>query len=124
MPRRPFHELAVSPIYQRIFATVDAIPSGRVATYGGVARAAGLERRARMVGRALAQLPAGSRLPWHRVVAAGGVIALRGDGAGEREQRRRLKREGVKFDGKGRVVLARHAWTGEVDSHAADSSAR
>jgi methylated-DNA-protein-cysteine methyltransferase-like protein len=89
----------------RVVATVDSIPRGRVATYGQVAAEAELPGRARLVGRALAHLPAGSRLPWHRVVAAGGRIAL--SGASAREQRRRLAREGVRFTARGRVDLTR-----------------
>ena len=48
---------------QRICAVVDSIPRGRVATYGQVAREAGLPQRARLVGRVLSKLPRGSRLP-------------------------------------------------------------
>jgi len=94
---------------QRILATVDAIPRGRVATYGDVAREAGLGRRARFVGRVLRDLPAGTRLPWHRVLRAGGALAPR---EGAREQRRRLRAEGVPLDRAGRVDLARFRWDG------------
>lgn len=90
---------------QRILATVDSIPTGSVAAYGEVAREAGLPGRARQVGRVLRDLPQGSRLAWHRVVAADGAVGLAGDAA--QEQRRRLKREGVTFDARGRVC-ARH----------------
>lgn len=109
MPRRPpttERELAV----QRILATVDSIPRGSVATYGDVAREAGLPRRARLVGRVLAELPAGSRLPWHRVVNAAGRLSPRASGTSE--QRRRLAREGVALSGSGRLDLARLRWDG------------
>ena len=96
---------------QRICATVDSIPKGCVATYGQVAEEAGLPRRARLVGRVLAQLPAGSELPWHRVVNAAGQISARGgDGRAERRQAARLAREGVALSKSGRVDLARHRW--------------
>lgn len=90
----------------RIRLVVRAIPAGRVSTYGQVAALAGLPGRARLVGRVLGQLPAGSRLPWHRVVAAGGRIAERG--GGEHEQRQRLRAEGVGFTASGRVDLKRY----------------
>jgi methylated-DNA-protein-cysteine methyltransferase related protein len=96
-------------VRHRIEAVVDSIPRGRVATYGQVAAVAGLPRRARRVGRVLRELPAGSKVPWHRVVGAGGVISLPLDGAG-REQRRRLLREKVVVSATGRVDLARYAW--------------
>lgn len=98
-------------LVQRVLATVDSIPKGRVATYGEVAREAGLPRRARFVGRVLRDLPSGTKLPWHRVLGAGGKISARADGAPSTAQRRRLEREGVRFDAKGRVDLARHGWT-------------
>lgn len=94
---------------QRIYATVDSIPRGAVATYGQVALEAGLPRRARLVGRALASLPAGSRLPWHRVVNAAGRISPRGDGTAARRQLALLEREGVPA-ARGRVDLARYRW--------------
>jgi methylated-DNA-protein-cysteine methyltransferase-like protein len=94
---------------QRILATVDSIPRGKVATYGQIAREAGLARRARLVGRILRDLPSGSKLPWHRVINAAGKISVRG--TSEREQARRLKREGISIDARGRIDLERHRWT-------------
>lgn len=74
-----------------------SIPSGRVSTYGRVAAAAGYPRLHRAVARLLStDVP--DQLPWHRVLGAGGEIKLRGTAA--REQRARLKLEGVEFKGK------------------------
>lgn len=95
---------------QRILATVDAVPRGKVASYGQIAEHALLPGRARLVGRVLRELPARSRLPWHRIVRSNGAIAGRGDGAAMTEQRRRLEREGVVFDPRGRIDLARFGW--------------
>lgn len=78
------------------------IPRGRVSTYGHVARAAGLARGARQAGYALRVVPEELRLPWHRVVAAGGRIAFEAHSASYREQVRRLRAEGVDVRG-GRV---------------------
>jgi methylated-DNA-protein-cysteine methyltransferase-like protein len=93
----------------RILAVVDSIPRGKVATYGQVAREASLSRNARLVGRVLGTLPAGTRLPWHRVLGAGGRIAPRPHAT---LQRRRLAREGVESSPSGRVDLARFGWSG------------
>jgi methylated-DNA-protein-cysteine methyltransferase related protein len=79
----------------RIRATILKIPRGKVSTYGAVARAAGFPGAARQVVRALRQAHG---LPWQRVVAAGGRIALPGELG--LEQRFRLEAEGVKFSGK------------------------
>src|SRR5690606_15838004 len=76
---------------------------------GHLAQLAGLGRAARWVGRTLAQLPDETRLPWHRVLAAGGRLSLpAGSPAGD-EQRARLRSEGLLLDGD-RVDLRRHGW--------------
>jgi methylated-DNA-protein-cysteine methyltransferase related protein len=79
-----------------------SIPPGRVSTYGRVAAAAGYPRYHRAVARLLRTDPP-DQLPWHRVLGAGGEIKLQG--AAAREQRARLKLEGVKFKGN-RVDMA------------------
>ena len=92
---------------ERILATIDSIPSGRVASYGHVALAAGLPGRARFVGRVLRELGSDHRLPWWRVLRADGSLAELGGGA---RQRGRLEAEGVRFDQRGRVRMGDHRW--------------
>jgi alkylated DNA nucleotide flippase Atl1 len=53
----------------RVLAVVEAIPSGRVMTYGDVAAAIG-SRAARAVGQTMAYY--GSDVPWWRVIRASG----------------------------------------------------
>jgi len=79
----------------RIRAAILQIPRGKVSTYGAIGRAAGFPRAARQVVRVLGQ---SHGLPWHRVVAAGGRIAIPGEGG--LDQRFRLEMEGVKFSGR------------------------
>lgn len=99
---------------ERIWHVVANIPAGCVATYGQVAELAGLPGGARQVGRALSGLPAGTRLPWQRVVRASGASALPG-AAGER-QLARLRAEGVALAA-GKVDLRRCRWRpGEAPS--------
>lgn len=82
-----------------------------MATYGQIAILAGLRGHARQVGYALAALPAGSNVPWHRVINAQGCISLRTRyGDGDNRQRRLLEKERVRFDERGRVSLARYQW--------------
>lgn len=96
--------------YDRVYAVVRRIPSGKVATYGQIAALAGLPRRARFVGYALHALPNGSVVPWHRVVNAAGKLSLGAlSPSGAIEQRIRLEREGVRFAG-GRVPLREFGW--------------
>lgn len=100
-----------------IFAIVQAIPSGRVATYGQVAALAGLPGAARLVGTTLHKLPAGSSLPWHRVINAQGKISLPADSPSHAEQLKRLVAEGVQITN-GRLSLAQYQWIpGKTPEH-------
>lgn len=94
----------------RIYEVVRRIPPGRVATYGQIAELAGLPGHARQVGYALAALPSGTAVPWHRVINARGEVSLRSSPGAELSQRMLLEREGVRFDARGRVALQRVAW--------------
>lgn len=82
---------------ERVYDAVQAIPAGRVATYGDVAAAAGRPGAARAVGRLMA---AGGprRLPAHRVVAAGGLLG--GYGGEEATKAALLRAEGVAVVGR------------------------
>jgi len=97
----------------RIRAAVAAIPCGRVDSYGGVARRAGLPGRARLVGHALRTAPADLELPWYRVVNASGRISFPAGSRQHALQRRLLAAEGVRFRKDGRVDAA--AWGPEED---------
>lgn len=96
--------------YQRIYRVVRRIPQGRVATYGQVARLAGLAGHARQVGYALNALPDGSAVPWHRVINARGEISRRAERGWEGVQRSLLEAEGICFDDRQRIALARFSW--------------
>jgi methylated-DNA-protein-cysteine methyltransferase-like protein len=95
-------------LHRRIHDIVSRIPRGRVATYGQIARIAGLPGQARLVGYALHALPAGTKVPWQRVVNAQGGISTP-PGHDER-QRRLLEREGIRFDARGRIPLESFQW--------------
>jgi len=81
-----------------------------VATYGQVAKLAGLPGRARQVGYAMYALPRGTRVPWQRVINAAGSISRRRVPGAELSQRFLLEREGVRFGPGGRIPLARYGW--------------
>ena len=96
-------------LYERIYATVRQIPSGRVATYGQIARLVG-GCSAQMVGFALAALPNGSDVPWQRVINAKGKISPRGIGFGSMIQRTLLEEEGVLFSRDETIDLITYGW--------------
>ena len=108
------HNAAVMPdadsTYARIYAVVRRIPRGRVATYGQVARLAGLPGHARQVGYALHAMATERPVPWHRVINARGEVSRRSYPGSDEAQRRFLEREGVEFDARGRIDLARFQW--------------
>jgi len=90
-------------LYERIYAAVAQVPAGSVATYGDIAALVG-GCDARTVGYALNDLPKDRQpsIPWQRIINSQGGISTRGE-----EQRRLLMVEGIEFDLKGRVPLAR-----------------
>jgi methylated-DNA-protein-cysteine methyltransferase-like protein len=98
---------AEARFFTRVYRAARAIPRGRVATYGQLARLIGVPRGARAVGWALRALDASrdGDVPWHRVVGAGGRISPR-VGLGPELQRRRLRAEGVRFRA-GRIDMRR-----------------
>jgi len=98
-----------SDSYRLIWRTVRRIPKGRVATYGQVARAAGLSGQARLVGYAMHALPDGSSVPWHRVLNVRGRISLPEADGQAAVQRALLESEGVLFRN-GAVDLVRFRW--------------
>lgn len=63
----------MSDFTDRVYAIVEQIPRGRVASYGQIARLAGRPRAAREVGWAMRRCP--EALPWQRVVLRDGSIA-------------------------------------------------
>ena len=97
--------------YVRIYAVVRRIPPGKVATYGQVAAIAG-RCTARTVGYAMAAVPIGTDIPWHRVINHEGRVSKRRGGGGELRQRKMLEAEGVWFDTQGRVDFERVGWRG------------
>ena len=97
-------------INHRIWQVVASIPAGQVATYGDVARHAGIPGAARRVGRALQGLPGDTAIPWHRVINARGCISLPADSAGSYTQRQRLEAEGIVFRPNRSVDLRKYRW--------------
>jgi methylated-DNA-protein-cysteine methyltransferase-like protein len=96
-----------------IYAVIQKIPAGHVATYGQIAALAGMPGHARQVGYALCALADNSPVPWHRVVNVRGEISLRSGGAADLLQRVRLEAEGVVFDAQGRIPLENFQWCPE-----------
>lgn len=93
--------------FDRIYAAVQLIPEGSVASYGQVAEAAGNRRWARVVGYALHANPAPGVIPCHRVVMKDGSVSSAFAFGGANEQVALLKKEGVTFLDETHVDMAR-----------------
>ncbi len=98
-----------------VWEIVRSVPSGRVITYGEIARLLplpeGLDPKTyqafapRWVGGAMAACPAD--VPWQRVINSKGAISMR---PGAQAQRQLLEEEGVQFDERGRIDLKVFGW--------------
>ena len=107
--------------YARVYELVQAIPSGRVATYGQIAKLVPLVEGVdlgtylrlapRWVGGAMAACP--DDVPWQRVINGQGKISSR-PGMSVLVQRKLLEDEGVVFDEKERVDLGQFGWVPEA----------
>lgn len=94
---------------EKIWQIVYQIPKGKVSSYGQVARLAGLPGYARYVGHTMKCLPAGTKLPWHRVANSQGKLSFSRDSQEYQTQKSRLESEGVVFVN-GRFSLKKYGW--------------
>mgnify|MGYP006106897915 FL=1 len=94
---------------EKIWQIVHQIPKGKVASYGQVAKLAGLPGYARYVGTTMKKLPKDSKLPWHRVANAAGKLSFPLNSTEYQLQKSRLEAEGVIFTN-GRFSLAKSGW--------------
>jgi len=88
----------VSAFANRVYAGARAIPWGRTASYGELARAIEAPGAARAVGRALGHNPVAIIIPCHRILAGGGKIGGFSAFGGTLAKRRLLGLEGVGGD--------------------------
>ena len=95
-------------IYDEIYDIVKRIPPGRVASYGRIAKM--VRCNPRQVGYAMAAIPDGLDVPWHRVINSKGEISTRKDGDGDHYQYQKLLEEGVVFNANGRIDFDRFGW--------------
>ena len=105
-------EMEGEGFFQRVYHMVARIPYGKVATYGQIALYLGYPRAARTVGWALHALPQGTEIPWHRVINSQGRVSTSCLTHSADLQRAMLEEEGIVFDKKGFVDLARYRWEG------------
>lgn len=86
----------MSPFKKKVITVIQAIPKGRVVSYGQVAAYIGVPRAARQVGWVLRQMEETVSLPWWRVVNNTGRISIEGNLHNDKTlQKNLLEQEGV-----------------------------
>jgi len=98
-------EIYMKSFFEEVYAVVERIPYGKVASYGQIAWILDRHRSARIVGYAMRRCPEG--LPWYRVVKADGSPA---SGVPAELCRDLLSGEGVIFLPDGRVDMEACRW--------------
>ncbi len=99
------------PFKEKVVAAVNAIPRGRVVSYGQVAAACGSARAARQVGWVLHGLDGNNRVPWWRVINNLGAISIKGNFySTPRLQKQLLEKERVKVTDDFRIDIEKYRY--------------
>ena len=83
--------------FQKVYKVVKMIPSGRVSTYGLIAKYLGSEKSSRVVGYAMNASHNLEDVPAHRVVNRNGLLTGKHHFAGTNLMKDLLESEGVKI---------------------------
>lgn len=92
---------------KRVVRIIQTIPSGKVMSYGQIAKLAGSPRAARQVVRTLHTQSKKESLPWHRVINSKGEIAIQQE-EGRFTQKELLEEEGIPVEPGGKISLKHH----------------
>ena len=82
--------------YEKVYAVVRLVPSGRVTSYGAIAKYLGAARSSRLVGWAMNLCHfEGCDVPAHRVVNRVGLLSGKAHFSSPTEMQEKLEREGI-----------------------------
>ena len=99
---------------QAVYEYLATIPTGKVVTYGQIAKFLGNENLARTVGNILHENPDGDKYPCYKVVNAQGKLAENYAFGGSESQKIRLEADGIVINNN-KVDLKRYQWSYEDD---------
>lgn len=101
----------MQPFTRQVIDIIQAIPEGKVMTYGQIAASAGSPRGARQVVRILHTMSDKYDLPWHRVINVKGEIAI-SDDESRFLQKMLLEEEGITTNETGKIDLSIYRYHG------------
>jgi len=84
-----------SDFFKNVYDVVKLIPSGKVTSYGAIARYLGTSKSARVVGWAMNNSHHDQSIPAHRVVNRNGLLTGKHHFLGEKTMENLLKEEGI-----------------------------
>lgn len=98
----------VQKFTQDVIKIIKAIPSGKVMSYGEIAKWAGHPRNARQVSYILHSMTNKHELPWHRVINSKGKISMTGECYDV--QKGLLEEEGIIFSKKDSISFKTYGY--------------
>lgn len=96
--------------FQKVYEVVKMIPSGRVSTYGLIAKYLGSAKSSRVVGYAMNASHQNSDIPAHRVVNRLGILTGKHHFSGTTLMKNLLESEGVKIQNDRVVNFKKVVW--------------
>ena len=96
--------------FQKVYEVVKMIPSGRVSTYGLIAKYLGSAKSSRVVGYAMNASHQNSDIPAHRVVNRVGILTGKHHFSGTTLMKNLLESEGVKIQNDRVVNFKKIVW--------------
>ena len=96
--------------FQKVYKVVKMIPSGRVSTYGLIAKYLGSIKSSRVVGYAMNASHQNSEIPAHRVVNRVGLLTGKHHFSGRTLMKDLLESEGVKIQNDRVVNFKKFVW--------------
>ncbi len=96
--------------FQKVYKVVKMIPSGRVSSYGLIAKYLGSTKSSRVVGYAMNASHQNSEIPAHRVVNRVGLLTGKHHFSGTNLMKNLLESEGVKIQNDRVVNFKKVVW--------------
>lgn len=94
-----FKDDTKNDFFQQVFQVVEQIPTGRVTSYGAIAKFLGAARSSRMVGYAMnVSHGLAHKIPAHRVVNRNGVLTGKNHFSSPTQMEELLQAEGIKVE--------------------------